>query len=302
MILPSAAIASLVSDSNRKSSLWLWIAGFLVAALFETKAAEGIHFNRDVRPLLSEQCFQCHGFDANTRKSGLRLDLREEALKPAKSGVISLVPGKPEASELFRRITSTDPDEVMPPKGPRLTPEEVASLTRWIQEGAVWPEVNAQKHWSFQAPIRPNPPENLPKTATLQNPIDRFIVARLAKEGLQQQPEADRANLIRRVSLDLTGLPPEPSEISAFLADTSPHAFENLVDRLLASPHYGEHMARGWLDLARYADSNGYQVDLARSIWPYRQWVIEAFNNNQPFDQFTIDQLAGDLLPQPTLA
>ena len=268
--------------------------------LLVSRTMAATDFTAEIEPLLIRRCSECHGPDK--QKANLRLDSRAAALQAAESGKAALVVGKPEDSELIRRITSTDPDEVMPPKGPRLTSDEVASLTRWIREGAVWPEINAQKHWSFQAPIRPKPPENLPKTATLQNPIDRFIVARLAKEGLQQQPEADRANLIRRVSLDLTGLPPEPSEISAFLADTSPRAFENLVDRLLASPHYGEHMARGWLDLARYADSNGYQVDLARSIWPYRQWVIEAFNRNQPFDQFTIDQLAGDLLPQPTLA
>jgi hypothetical protein len=272
----------------------------ITGTLLVSQTMAATDFTAEIEPLLIRRCSECHGPDK--QKANLRLDSRAAALQAAESGKVVLVVGKPEASELIRRVTATDPDEVMPPKGPRLTPAEVASLTRWIREGALWPDSNTQKHWSFQAPIRPNPPENLPKTATLQNPIDRFIVARLAKEGLQQQPEADRANLIRRVSLDLTGLPPEPSEISAFLADKSPRAFETLVDRLLASPHYGEHMARGWLDLARYADSNGYQVDLARSIWPYRQWVIEAFNKNQPFDQFTIDQLAGDLLPQPTLA
>jgi len=272
----------------------------ITGTLLVSQTMAATDFTAEIEPLLIRRCSECHGPDK--QKANLRLDSRAAALQAAESGKVVLVVGKPEASELIRRVTATDPDEVMPPKGPRLTPAEVASLTRWIREGALWPDSNTQKHWSFQAPIRPNPPENLLKTATLQNPIDRFIVARLAKEGLQQQPEADRANLIRRVSLDLTGLPPEPSEISAFLADKSPRAFETLVDRLLASPHYGEHMARGWLDLARYADSNGYQVDLARSIWPYRQWVIEAFNKNQPFDQFTIDQLAGDLLPQPTLA
>ena len=268
--------------------------------LMVSRGLAATDFSAEIEPLLIRRCSECHGPDK--QKAQLRLDSRAAALLPAESGKVALVAGKPEASELIRRVTSSDPDEVMPPKGPRLTDAEVASLKRWISEGAVWPEVNAQKHWSFQAPVRSQPPDDLPKTATLRNPIDRFIVARLAKEGLQPQPEADRANLARRVSLDLTGLPPEPSEVQAFVADTSPRAYENLVDRLLASPHYGEHMARGWLDLARYADSNGYQVDLARSIWPYRQWVIDAFNRNQPFDQFTIDQLAGDLLPQPTLA
>ncbi len=268
--------------------------------LMVSRGLAATDFSAEIEPLLIQRCSECHGPDK--QKAQLRLDSRAAALLPAESGKVALVVGKPEASELIRRVTSSDPDEIMPPKGPRLTDTEVASLKRWISEGAVWPEVNAQRHWSFQPPVRTQPPEDLPKTATLRNPIDRFIVARLAKEGLQPQPEADRANLARRVSLDLTGLPPEPSEVQAFIADSSPRAYENLVDRLLASPHYGEHMARGWLDLARYADSNGYQVDLARSIWPYRQWVIDAFNRNQPFDQFTIDQLAGDLLPQPTLA
>ncbi|MEN9546119.1 MAG: hypothetical protein RLZZ356_851 [Verrucomicrobiota bacterium] len=272
----------------------------ITGTLLISHALAATDFTAEIEPLLIRRCSECHGPDK--QKAQLRLDSRAAALQPAESGKPALVPGKPESSELLRRATSTDPDEVMPPKGPRLTPAEIASLTRWISEGAVWPEVDAQKHWSFQTPVRPKPPEDLPKTATVRNPIDRFIVDRLAREGLQQQPEADRATLIRRVSLDLTGLPAEPAEVAAFLADPSPRAYENLVDRLLASPHYGEHMARGWLDLARYADSNGYQVDLARSIWPYRQWVIEAFNRNQPFDQFTIDQLAGDLLPQPTLA
>ena len=264
------------------------------------RATAATDFAAEIEPLLIKRCSECHGPDK--QKADLRLDSRAAALRPAESGKAALVPGKPEASEMIRRVTSTDPDEVMPPKGPRLTPAEVAGLSRWIAAGAVWPEVDARRHWSFQAPVRPRPPEDLPAGALVRNPIDRFIIARLAKEGLAPQPEADRATLIRRLSLDLTGLPPEPAEVAAFVADRSDKAYENLVDRLLASPHYGEHLARGWLDLARYADSNGYQVDLARSIWPYRQWVIEAFNQNQPFDRFTIDQLAGDLLPQATLA
>ena len=272
----------------------------ITGTVLALRATAATDFAAEIEPLLIKRCSECHGPDK--QKADLRLDSRAAALRPAESGKAALAPGKPEASELIRRVTSTDPDEVMPPKGPRLTPAEVASLSRWIAGGAVWPEVDARKHWSFQAPVRPRPPEDLPAKAVVRNPIDRFIVARLAKEGLGQQPEADRATLIRRVSLDLTGLPPEPSEVAAFLADRSDKAYENLVDRLLASPHYGEHMARGWLDLARYADSNGYQVDLARSVWPYRQWVIEAFNRNQRFDQFTVDQLAGDLLPEPTLA
>lgn len=205
--------------------------------LMVSRGLAATDFSAEIEPLLIRRCSECHGPDK--QKAQLRLDSRAAALLPAESGKVALVAGKPEASELIRRVTSSDPDEVMPPKGPRLTDAEVASLKRWISEGAVWPEVNAQKHWSFQAPVRSQPPDDLPKTATLRNPIDRFIVARLAKEGLQPQPEADRANLARRVSLDLTGLPPEPSEVQAFVADTSPRAYENLVDRLLSSPHYG---------------------------------------------------------------
>jgi mono/diheme cytochrome c family protein len=264
------------------------------------RATAATDFAAEIEPLLIKRCSECHGPDK--QKGDLRLDSRAAALRAAESGKAALVPGKPEASELIRRVTSADPDERMPPKGPRLTPAEVASLSRWIAEGAVWPETDARSHWAFRAPVRTEPPRDVPPGAVVRNPIDRFIAARLAREGLSPRPEADRATLIRRVSLDLTGLPPEPAEVAAFLADRSDKAYETLVDRLLASPHYGEHMARGWLDLARYADSNGYQVDLARSIWPYRQWVIEAFNQNQPFDRFTVDQLAGDLLPQPTLA
>jgi hypothetical protein len=261
-------------------------------------AAATIEFSRDIEPILIKRCSECHGPDQ--QKAKLRLDSRAAAMKAGKSGALALVPGQPDASELMKRITSTDTDEVMPPKGARLTETEVATMRQWIADGAVWPEVDATKHWAFQRPSRPEPPKvSNPRWA--KNEIDRFILARLDKEGLQPQREADRHTLARRVYLDLTGLPPNWDEVQAFVNDKSPDAYERLVDRLLASPHYGEHMARGWLDLARYADSNGYQVDLARSIWPYREWVINAFNRNQPFDQFTIDQLAGDLLPHPTL-
>ena len=288
------------TPESMKIPLFPEAIALLAGTLLVSRAAAATDFKAEIEPLLIRRCSECHGPDK--QKAGLRLDSRAAALQPAESGKVALAPGKPEASELLRRVTSNDPDEVMPPKGPRLTAAEVASLTRWITEGAVWPENDARKHWAFQAPVRPKPPESVPATAAVRNPIDRFIVDRLAREGLQQQPAADPATLVRRLSLDLTGLPPEPSEVARFVADPSDRAYEALVDRLLASPHYGEHMARGWLDLARYADSNGYQVDLARSIWPYRQWVIDAFNRNQPFDRFTIDQLAGDLLPEPTLA
>jgi len=271
----------------------------VAAALALPAAHAATDFTKEVEPLLVKHCSECHGPDK--QKSDLRLDSRAAALKPAKSGKAALVPGKPEESELLKRITTADPDEVMPPKGEKLTSAQVDTLRRWIAEGATWPENVALKHWSFQPRVRPEPPAHRNPHAVVHNDIDRFILSRLDREGLSAMPEAEKETLIRRVSLDLTGLPPSWAEVEAFVNDSSPKAYEKQVDRLLASPHFGEHMARGWLDLARYADSNGYQVDLARSIWPYREWVINAFNRNQPFDQFTIDQLAGDLVPNPTL-
>ncbi len=255
--------------------------------------APAISFNRDVRPILSDKCFACHGPDEKKRDSGLRLDIREQAVRPAKSGDTAIVPGKPAASQLIARVTSKDSDEVMPPPKTHktVTPSEVQTLRRWITEGAAY-----QGHWAFLKPERPAPPMATP------NPIDAFIRARLLKEGLKPAPEAPRETLIRRVSLDLTGLPPSPEEVSAFLADQSPQAYERAVDRLLASPHYGEKMAQQWLDFARYADSNGFQSDGARQMWPWRDWVIRAFNENMPFDQFTIEQIGGDLLPKATLS
>ena len=258
-----------------------------------------VDFASQVEPILVKRCSECHGPDQE--KGGLRLDARAAALKPGKSGKAALVPGNAGGSEMVARVTSRDPDEQMPPKGERLSEAEVAVLRRWIEEGAPWPEGAALRHWAFRPPVRPMPPTP-PRGARIHNDIDRFIAARLAQDGLAMRPEADRSALIRRVSLDLTGLPPTWAEVEAFEKDASTGAYERLVDRLLASPHYGEHMARGWLDLARYADSNGYQVDLARSIWAYRDWVIESFNRNQPFDAFTVEQLAGDLLPNPSVA
>jgi Protein of unknown function (DUF1553)/Protein of unknown function (DUF1549)/Planctomycete cytochrome C len=252
-----------------------------------------VNFNRDVRPILSDKCFACHGPDEKKRDSKLRLDIREQAVKPAESGDTAIVPGEPEASQLIARVTTKDRDDMMPPPKTHKTvsPQEVETLRRWIAEGAVY-----QGHWAFIKPERPAVPFATP------NPIDAFIRARLQKEGLQASSEAPRETLIRRVSLDLTGLPPTSEEVSAFLADSSPQAYERVVDRLLASPRYGEKMAQQWLDFARYADSNGFQSDGSRFMWPWRDWVIRAYNSNQPFDQFTIDQLAGDLLPNATLA
>ncbi len=275
------------------------ILAALGAGLGLTGIAAPPDFARDVEPILVKRCSECHGPDA--QKAGLRLDSREAALKPSKSGQPAIVPSRPAESGLVKRITSADPDEVMPPKGARLTATEVEVLQRWIESDALWPVADPREHWAFRTPTAAEPPA-VTNVAWPRHELDRFVLHRLEREGLEPEPETDRPTLLRRVSFDLTGLPPTPAEVRAFESDTSPEAYARVVERLLASPHYGEHLARGWLDLARYADSNGYQVDLARSIWPYRDWVIEAFNRNQPFDQFTIDQLAGDLLPQPTLA
>jgi mono/diheme cytochrome c family protein len=266
----------------------VWAVGLLPFAA-DLRAGDSPTFNRDIRPLLSDACFQCHGPDAAKRKAGLRLDVRTDATTPAKSGETAIVPGKPEGSELLKRVAAHD-DTAMPPdsKGKRLTKDQIALLTRWIADGAEY-----QGHWAFLAVERPKPP-------AAGHPVDAFIRAKLAAAKLKPQAEADRATLIRRVTLDLTGLPPTPAEVGAFLADKSPNAYEVVVDRLLKSPRYGEHMALQWLDFARYADSNGFQVDSSRFQWPWRDWVIDAFNANKPFDQFTVEQIAGDLLPNAT--
>ena len=252
--------------------------------------AKPVHFSREILPILSDACFQCHGPDAKARKADLRLDTKDGA-----ASVIT--PGKSGDSELIRRITSTDPGEVMPPKksNRKLTPRQVGLLKRWIDEGGQW-----GKHWAFEKPQRPELPA-VKDRSWPRNPIDHFVLARLETEGLKPSPEATKEALIRRVTLDLTGLPPTPEEVDAFLKDSSPDAYEKVVDRLLASPHYGERMAWEWLDAARYADSNGYQGDGERTMWPWRDWVVSAMNANMPFDQFTVWQIAGDLLPNPTL-
>ena len=257
-------------------------------------AAEPLAFNRDIRPILSKTCFSCHGPDAAAVKGGLRLDLREHALKGGESGKPAIVPGKPEESELVRRITTTDPDEIMPPPEAHMTFSErdAKTLERWIREGAGY-----QGHWAFQAPVKTPLPEI---TDAPDHPIDRFIGARLAAENLAFSPEADRRTLIRRLSFDLTGLPPSEAEIKAFVDDNSPNAYESLVDRLLSSPRFGENFAVSWLDASRYADTNGYSIDGGRHQWIWRDWVIRSFNDNQPYDQFLTEQLAGDLLPNAT--
>jgi hypothetical protein len=261
-----------------------------------SRAADKVDFNRDVRPILAGKCFQCHGHDEGARKAKLRLDVRDVAIKPLKEGEIAIVPGKADHSELIKRITTDDDDDVMPPSknSARLSPAQVATLRKWIDQGAEY-----TKHWAYIKPVRPELPA-IKDTTWPINEIDRFILARLEQEGLRPSREADRYALIRRVSIDLTGLPPSIAEADAFAADKSPSAYENLVDRLLAKPAYGERWAAMWLDLARYADSQGYANDPDRTIWRWRDWLIEALNRNEPYDQFSTDMLAGDLLPHPT--
>ncbi len=256
-----------------------------------------VDFIRDVRPILATHCFQCHGPDAASRKANLRLDVADGLKRKTNSGRLVVVPGKPQESELFVRITSKQPDYRMPPPSAeqQLTEQDIEVLRRWIEQGAPW-----QEHWAYQTPVKPTVPQ-VGDRSWCRNPIDRFILARLEREGLSPSPEADKETLIRRVTFDLTGLPPTPAEVDAFLRDDRPDAYERLVDRLLASPRYGEHMARFWLDAARYGDTHGLHLDNYREMWPYRDWVIKAFNQNLPYDQFIIWQLAGDLLPNPTL-
>ncbi len=266
----------------------------------QAEDAVTVDFGREVYPILQRACFECH--NAEKREGGLRLDDREAFLEGGDSGD-AVEPGDAEYSELVRRISlERDDYEVMPARGALLSQEEIALIRRWIDQGAQWPDnLQLAGHWAYESPVRPPLPAvkqaNWPRT-----PIDSFILARLEREGLAPSPETDRYRLARRVYLDLIGLPPSPAEAEAFVHDTSPEAYERLVDRLLASPQFGERWARPWLDAARYADSHGFQRDDLRDLWPYRDWVIDALNRDMPFDQFTIEQLAGDLLPQATTA
>src|SRR5437016_8832377 len=255
-----------------------------------------VEFNRDIRPILSDRCYTCHGPDEGKRKSKLRLDT-EAGAKSDLGGHFAIAPGNVANSELIRRVTSDDLSRRMPPAyagAAKLTDREIDLLTRWVAQGAPW-----QKHWSFLPPVRYALPEirdrNWPK-----NPVDHFVMARLEREGLKPSPEAERRTLIRRVGFDLTGLPPTPAEVDAFVRDSSVNAYEKVVDRLLSSPRYGERMAMRWLDAARYADTNGYQTDAERQMWRWRDWVIDAFNRNLSYDRFTVEQIAGDLLPKAT--
>jgi hypothetical protein len=252
-----------------------------------------VRFNRDVRPILSNHCFKCHGPDL--KKGGLDLQNRDAALRKLKSGSPAFVPGKADESQLIDRVSAgADDPRHMPPKGEALKPDQIAKLKAWIDQGA-----NYEEHWAYVKPLR-HPLPVVKDKDWPRNGIDHFVLARLEAEGLAPSPEADRPTLIRRASLDLTGLPPSLEDVERFVNDRSPDAYEKMVDRLLVSPHYGEHQARYWLDEARYADTNGYEKDERRTIWPYRDWVINAFNRDLPFDQFTIEQIAGDLLPNAT--
>jgi mono/diheme cytochrome c family protein len=271
--------------------------GFFVAHLASTTQASttsstpALRFNRDIRPILSENCFQCHGPDKNHRKGDLRLDVREEALE-----ALAWVPGDAARSDAVKRIFSDDPDEQMPPKDSHrtLSTRQKETLRRWVAEGAAY-----EPHWAYSAPVRPETPAAASPTASA-HPIDRFVDATLARERLTAAPAADRRTLLRRLSLDLTGLPPKPEDVEAFVASRDPQAYERWVDAYLASPHYGERMAIPWLDLVRFADTVGFHNDVPIRVWPYRDYVINAFNRNLPFDQFTREQLAGDLLPGST--
>jgi hypothetical protein len=260
------------------------------------RTAQQLDFNQDVQPILASNCFSCHGPDPEMRKGGLRLDLEESAFRKRQGHPDAIVPGHPDQSELIKRIESKDPHHLMPqsPQGEAkpMKPEDIAVLKEWVKEGAVY-----RPHWAFDKPIRPALPPATQNDPWIKTPIDAFILARLKKEGLGPSPEASKETLIRRVTLDLTGLLPTPAEVRAFQKDSSPNAYEHVVDGLLAKPSYGEERARHWLDYARYADTYGIHLDNSRDIWPYRDYVIRSFNSNKPFDQFAIEQIAGDLLP-----
>src|SRR5688572_22155360 len=268
---------------------------FAAAASVAT-AEQQVQFNRDIRPILSDTCFKCHGPDKNVRKAKLRLDLSEEAYR-TRGEIKPIVPGKPGESEVVRRILASDPDDLMPPPktGKRLTTEQKRLIEAWVAQGAKY-----EGHWAFTPPSRPAVP-----TANqdwCRNPIDHFIKARLDTEKVAPAPEADRRTLIRRVTLDLTGLPPTARDVDEFVRSRDPRAYEKLVRRLLQSERFGERMAVHWLDLVRYADTVGFHGDMPVSVWPYRDYVIRAFNDNMSFDRFTREQLAGDLLPNATRA
>ena len=268
----------------------------------ESAGSAKIDFVTQIQPILKTACYDCHG--PEKQKGKLRLDSRELALQGGGSGP-AIVPGKSGESYLMKRILGEGDEDRMPIKRDPLTAAQITLVKNWVDQGAQWPDhaniagAAIKKHWAYQKPISPEIPK-VTNAAWIRNPIDAFVLARLDKEGLKPSPEADQSTLIRRLYLDLIGLPPTPAEVDAFINDPSPTAYDRLVDRLLANPHYGERWGRHWLDLARYGDTNGYEKDRTRSIWPYRDWVIHAFNRDMPFDQFTVEQIAGDLLPNAT--
>ena len=293
-----------IAVATNSSDVRLWLLALLWVippGVGPSVLADGpgkVDYNRDIRPILADNCYKCHGPDGNQRQAGFRLDLETVVGLRLESGQTAIKAGSSAKSAVVRRILSADPDERMPPRdsGKKLTSGQIELLKRWIDQGAGW-----QGHWAFQPPARRTPPTvNRPGWRT--NPIDAFILARLAQQRLDPSPEASRETLIRRVTLDLTGLPPTLDEIDRFLSDTRPGAYHRLVDRLLGSVRFGEHAGRIWLDAARYGDTHGLHLDNERSIWPYRDWVVGAFNDNMPFDRFTVEQLAGDLLPKPSVS
>jgi hypothetical protein len=283
----------------RRSASFALSAVFMATLLSSFGAV--VDFKREIQPILEQRCTECHG--EKKQKAGVRLDRKAFAFAPTDSGKPAITVGRSGESLLWQRITTTNTDEIMPPKGEPLTAAQVTMIQKWIDEGAVWPDdggVPQKKHWAYEKPVRPPVPAVKGPKSAVKNPIDAFVLERLQQEKLKPAPEADRATLVRRVSLDLTGLPPSMAEVNAFLADKSKDAYEKVLDRLLASPHFGERWARPWLDMARYADTQGYEKDNRRTMWPWRDWVISALNQNKPFDQFTIEQIAGDLLPDAT--
>ena len=291
-------VGGLKGSGSKSARFWMLGLLFLCLLLFAAhflrrRSGDEVHFSGDVRPILNQNCMPCHG--GVRQKNGVSFLFREEALGRGKSGMRTIVPGEPDESELIARVTSSDPDARMPYRAPPLLPQQIDLLRRWIKQGAKW-----EDHWAFVAP-KPQALPGVKHSDWSRKPLDRFVLARLEKEGLSPSPEADKSALLRRVSLDLTGLPPTAEEQASFLADSSPNAYEKQVDRFLSSPRYGERWASMWLDLARYADTKGYEKDMERpGVWPYRDWVIDAFNRNVPYDRFVITQLAGDLLPDAT--
>ena len=272
---------------------WALALGHSTARAADVQKPSGVDFSRDIEPILAGHCYACHGQDK--AEGGLRLNNRAEAIKGVDSGERAIVPGRPEASELLRRVSTKDASERMPSQGEPLSESQIAALKTWIAAGATW-----ESHWSLR-PIEASAPPAVKRADWVRNPIDRFVLARLEQEGIPPSPEADPYTLVKRLYYDLLGLPPTPEEMNAYLADQAPDRYEKLVDRLLASGHFGERWGRHWLDMARYADSDGYEKDQPRpDAWRYRDWVIDAVNRDMPLDQFTIEQLAGDLLPNAT--